>query len=1341
MFKNLAKAIGGDPQKRELDRMSVIVEQVNAFEAEYGTLPDDGLRAKTDAFRQRLADGETLDDILPEAFAAVREASKRTTGLRHYDIQLIGGMVLHKGTIAEMRTGEGKTLVATLPLYLNALEGKGAHLVTVNDYLARRDARWMAPIYNLLGLSVGVLQMSGRTDNARNAFLIDLELRDGREENDQLRTVLRKEAYAADITYGTNNEFGFDYLRDNLVMDISSRVQREHHYAIVDEVDNILIDEARTPLIISGPASEEVEWYSRMAVIVRQLDPADYDFDEKDRSIALTEIGEAHVEDLLKIPLRDPDRPEDITPEQARLLGYLEQALRSQLLYTRNKDYIVQNGQVIIVDEFTGRLMPGRRWSEGLHQAVEAKEGVKVNPENITHATITLQNYFRKYKKLAGMTGTAVTEAEELSTIYKLDVIEIPTNLDFESAKPTTKLITLQTKDEEGYSYTFYTNQDDPEKTALFWKRKDYPDVVYRTEEGKLRAIVLEILKLHVTGRPQLVGTTSIEHSERLSTRLHAEPLRRLLSVNLIRDAYMKANNINIIERAIPDLEFMNKPLAELKVDELRKFAQGIGLSSVNPESPENLATIAGLLELKESDLERLKEAVIGGIGHQVLNALKHDQESQIITGAGAFGAVTIATNMAGRGVDIKLGGEIHETIIADVRKALAAAGRNPYGMTQSEMAAALVEIGPDAYPPFEESIQTFQTFLNDMKRVREVGGLHVVGSERHEARRIDNQLRGRAARQGDPGSSRFFLSLEDDLMRMFGGERAETMMRLFNIDPSIPLESKMLGRLVEQAQERVEGYNFDIRKHLLDYDDVLNNQRERIYKERDRVLVKEDMEEDVLEMLRSELKRRIPEALNDPEGPWKLLAYLDEIQPTIIFGSQSERVISFTLLTIAGLLDELCGGDKDRTSIQTAALELARQTLEAEHAHLVSQTEAFVQRTAESYNTQLAERMDLLDIFLDNLNDQEPMNARELSTELQNQVRLKISLTGETTTALQNGSREAREVIGAEIENQLTSLFLSRMVMTLERRINSRLTIDSSTLADADWTTIENAILDAIDQVYAARTSGLNQAGSQILNNIESILKHQDEGGITEYDLIDLAAGMSVGTQAVIDARTHQRVNRKVSLLNYVFLAAKALEGKETDDISADVLTHLEDIQKQLQPIWGKMELQRLAQANKSDSLLEWDYLEKLSPDLNTEELSSLSQWSYQQIMDQNDPRFLGAFGKRVQSVIYRHILLRSISELWIEHLTQMEALRVSIGMEAYAQRDPLVMYKSKSTDTFKDLFASIRLGVISQMFRLQPSRPQVIEPQALPQALPAASQNAKPAEEGKKRKRHKKH
>jgi preprotein translocase subunit SecA len=838
MFKNIAKAIGGDPQKREIERLSEYVHQINQLETDLEKLSGVELRAKTDVFRKRLNSGETLDDLLTEAFAVVREASKRTIGLRHFDIQLIGGIVMHEGMIAEMRTGEGKTLVATLPLYLNALAGKGTHLVTVNDYLARRDARWMAPIYHLLGLSVGVLQASQRTNNARDAFLIDLDIRSKREEDDQLRLVPRREAYSADITYGTNNEFGFDYLRDNLIMDIRNRVQRGHNYTIIDEVDNILIDEARTPLIISGPASEDVEWYSRMAAIVKQLDPEDYDFDEKDRSIALTEIGEIHVENLLKIPLRDPERPEDITPEQARLLGYLEQALRAELLFKKNKDYIVQNKQVVIVDEFTGRLMPGRRWSEGLHQAVEAKEGVKVNPENITHATITLQNYFRKYKKLSGMTGTALTEAEEFSTIYDLDVLEIPTNLDFEASRPDSPFVTHKAKDDENYTYVYYASKNDADKKPVYWKRKDYPDVVYRTEEAKLRAISMEIIKFYIIGRPQLIGTTSIEHSERLSVRLQADMLRRLLTVILIRGKWMVNNNVDMLERAVPELEPLNQPLSKLRIPDLRQFTQKIGIQLINLENPENVRALLDFFNIAEIHQDRLLDAIKGGINHRVLNALKHDQESQIIESAGAFGAVTIATNMAGRGVDIKLGGEIQESILSDVRKYLSQSGVDPYGKTNSEMADELIKLDINPEEDGADSIQVFLSFLEQMRRVRKAGGLHVIGSERHEARRIDNQLRGRSGRQGDPGSSRFYLSLEDDLMRMFGGERAENMMRFFKLDPSIPLESKIIGRLVEQAQERVEGYNFDVRKHLLDYDDILNDQRERIYTERDLMMM-----------------------------------------------------------------------------------------------------------------------------------------------------------------------------------------------------------------------------------------------------------------------------------------------------------------------------------------------------------------------------------------------------------------------------------------------------------------------------------------------------------------------
>ncbi len=467
MLQKFVKTVGGNPHRRQLEQLSEEIEQINELEPELEKLSDEALRARTDEFRAKLRDAvqnvedaearhqaeqDALEDILPEAFALVREASKRTIGLRHYDVQLIGGIVLHRGEIAEMKTGEGKTLVATLPLYLNALSGNGTHLVTVNDYLARRDARWMAPIFQMLGLSVGVLQMAAVTENGKKAFLVDFEKESPHEDQQHLRMVDRVEAYAADVTYGTNSEFGFDYLRDNMTMRLADRVQRGHYYAIVDEVDNVLIDEARTPLIISGPAQGDLEWYGRMSQFVKQLRPEDYEVNEKDRTVNLTEVGMGHVETLLGQPLMDPDRPEDLTPEQARLTGYLEQALRAQLLFKRNKDYLVQGGKVIIVDEFTGRLMPGRRWSDGLHQAVEAKEGVRVEPENVTYATITLQNYFRMYKKLAGMTGTALTEAEEFSKIYKLEVTPIPTNLEYQAFGDKAPLVEIKAKDEDNYS-------------------------------------------------------------------------------------------------------------------------------------------------------------------------------------------------------------------------------------------------------------------------------------------------------------------------------------------------------------------------------------------------------------------------------------------------------------------------------------------------------------------------------------------------------------------------------------------------------------------------------------------------------------------------------------------------------------------------------------------------------------------------------------------------------------------------------------------------------------------------------------------------------------------------
>ncbi len=878
MLKNFVKLFSSDPTKKTLSQFGELAVQVNALEAEYEALSDEALRAKTDEFKARIQaalpepviglDGEDesdrnkfeqdiLDEIMPEAFAAVREASKRTIGLRHYDVQIIGGGALHHGQIAEMRTGEGKTLVSTLPVYLNALTGRGVHLITVNDYLARRDARWMAPIFHMLGISVGVLQMAAATENGKKAFIVDFERESPHEDQRHLRLVDRVEAYSADVTYGTNSEFGFDYLRDNMAMRLDQRVQRGHYYAIVDEVDNVLIDEARTPLIISGPSSGDLEYYGIMSNIVKQLKPEDFEVNEKDRNVSLTEVGISHVESLLGQPLLDPDRPEDLTPEQARLTGFLEQSLRAQYLFHRNKDYLVQGGKVVIVDEFTGRQMPGRRWSDGLHQAVEAKEGVKVEPENVTYATITLQNYFRMYQKLAGMTGTALTEAEEFSKIYKIEVAPVPTNLEYQSFRADATLVEQKGKDEEGYQYLYYTSKAGDGK--IFYKRKDYPDVIYRTAEAKLRAIVTEIIRYHVLGRPMLVGTTSVDSSDMLSSKLKPEPVRRLLQVTLVRRAYMRANNLEEDGRLIAELVPFSEPIEKITPDMMRNFIKPHGVTNINPEEPGNLKILLETLHLPDGSAERLKAIMQGGVPHQVLNARKHTEESQIIAGAGAFGAVTIATNMAGRGVDIKLGGELAEECIAAVNRVLRKSGyHDPFDMTLEERRQALLKVDPANYGIYDAEVKLFLQYFEEMESVKELGGLHVVGSERHEARRIDNQLRGRAARQGDPGSSRFYLSLQDDLMRMFGGDQVSGLMERLKVDDSLPLEVRLVSNIIESSQTRVEGANFDVRKHLLEYDDVLNKQRTQIYNQRDRIFVKEDLSQDVADMLQDEVTKRV---------------------------------------------------------------------------------------------------------------------------------------------------------------------------------------------------------------------------------------------------------------------------------------------------------------------------------------------------------------------------------------------------------------------------------------------------------------------------------------------------
>jgi len=1353
MLQKIVRTLGGDPNKKEVMRLAELAEEIDQLEPAFEKLSDEELRAKTDEFRARLAEGETLDDILNEAFAAVREASKRTIGLRHFTVQLIGGIVLHQGKIAEMRTGEGKTLVATLPLYLNALTGKGVHLVTVNDYLARRDARWMAPIYHMLGLSIGVLQMAARTENGKKAFLVDLEKSSPFEDQDQLRLVDRAEAYNADITYGTNSEFGFDYLRDNLTNRLSERTQRGHCYAIVDEVDNILIDEARTPLIISGPAADETEWYLRMAQVVRALKEEDYEINERDRQVTLTEVGSAHVEELLDMTLGDPDRPEDITPEQARVLGYLEQALRAQFLYRRNKDYIIQGGKVVIVDEFTGRLMPGRRWSEGLHQAIEAKENVRIEPENVTYATITIQNYFRMYEKLAGMTGTALTEAEEFAKIYKLDVLPILTNLEYNAIKPDADLIEVTDKDEQGYKFTYYARKDEP-SVPVFWKRKDYPDRIYRSEEAKIRAITQEILRYHIIGRPQLVGTTSVEHSERLSQRLQPELLRRLMQTILIRNAWLVKNNRQESEIAIPELQWLYKPLHELNSGDLRQFSRTVGLTSLNPEDPANLMQLQSLLEINSDGVPRLTKALQGGVPHQVLNARKHDEESQIIARAGAFGAVTIATNMAGRGVDIKLGGELDEDYLRDVIRVLRRAGYDPYEMDNQERREALLKLEEAQYGIYTESVQKFLQYMEEMEKVRELGGLHVIGSERHEARRIDNQLRGRSARQGDPGSSRFYLSLEDDLMRMFGGQQVENLLVRLNVDESMPIENNLVARLVEQSQVRVEGANFDIRKHLLEYDDVLNMQRKRIYEQRDRVFTKEDLSEDVLDMLHNELRERIPTALEDAEGPWKLLAYLDEIQPPI-----DTEVLVYPSYPIKLLFEDikrdLGSAPVNMEQLRQALLRLARKALEAEREHILRAAEMLLEKTEEALNQQREERLEALDTFFQTLPDRieeasGQVRAQELLDELSALARVPLRLQPDEMRRLAEGDDEISGSLRLQVDEMLQNIALTRLIGALQRRIED-LDLRLGQFQNLDWDAAVRQLFETVESLSQKRIERLAGENGQIAADLKTALEKAD-GNLINLDqnmraIMGLLMLMMQGTRLTFDQKTHRRGRQRVIRLTYIFYAGKLLEGREPGELTEDVIQHLEGAQRALQILWGRYEIARLNQTESTLGQLEDSVKDKLVEALGKERFETLASRPLRELGGEDAGKVITFFGARLQNEIYREVLLGVISQLWVDYLTRVDALRVSIGLEAYAQRDPLVQYKSRASEMFQELLGEIRSGVVARMFTYQPRRSATVsstaeraeaEPTAVPAAAAAQSLAENRSNRKKKRRRH---
>jgi len=1292
MFKNLRKVFGGDEIGRTLERCADRVAAINALEPSLRQLSDEELRRRTDVFRRRLADGETLDDLLVEAFAVVREASLRTIGLRPFDVQLVGGILLHEGKIAEMRTGEGKTLVATLPIYLNALEGKGVHLVTVNDYLARRDARWMGPVFHALGLTVGVLQEAARTENGRKAFVFDPERESAQEDVHRLRLVDRAEAYAADVTYGTNNEFGFDYLRDNMAQSLEARVQRGYHYAILDEVDNILIDEARTPLIISGPSHEDPEMYERVARVVKELTAEDYEVSERDRLVALTEVGEEHVERLLGVRLRDPERPEDITPEQARLLGFVEQALRAEHLFKRNKDYVVQGGRVIIVDEFTGRLMHGRRWSDGLHQAVEAKEGVRVRPDNVTYATITLQNYFRKYAKLAGMTGTAVTEAEEFHKIYNVEVVPLPTNLEYIARQENSDLIEA-TYEEDGQKYGYFARRGDPERRPVFWRRKDLPDLVYRTEEAKLRAVTLEILRRHVRGQPLLVGTTSVELSERLSQRLRGSALQDLAMIEILRDAYLEAHNLPNDGTRVEALQPLHTPLPQITPALLRPLARELDLT-LNPTRPENLDRLLRLLGLEPEHKPALEAALNGGIRHNVLNAKKHDEESAIIAGAGGLGAVTIATNMAGRGVDIKLGGEVAEEVLSAVNRVLRRAGiDDPESLTVAERAEAVRKLPPGAAGIYAAEVDLFLKFVEDEERVRQVGGLHVIGSVRHEARRIDNQLRGRAARQGDPGSSQFFLSLEDELMRLFGGARVSGLMQLLKIDDSVPIAASMVNRTIEETQRRVEGANFDTRKHLLEYDDVLNQQREAFYGQRNRVFAKDDLRQDVEAMLSAEVRRHVELAAGNPSEAWKLLAWLEETQPTLNLDSD-QPYPSYMI----HLLIESIGGDASPQAARLALRQLARDALEAQRDHLVRTLTEQLDRSVERLEEQVRQRADSADtafegMLLEARDTGQPVDVASLVRTVEDAAGVRLQLGDAGVKQIRESPDAFRKIIPRLVEGGLGIRAWTGLVQLAEARLGEALGLDGALATPIDWPAAERRLLESVERAWANRRETTVR---EIEQELESLVP--DGVAVGRATLARALVRMSYGQRTLFDRRTHQRRAVVVARLSYAFPAAQLLEGKEADELAAEIEEHLRGATAEVERSLGAAELRRAGRPRDLPERVQSALARALGSE-GWEELRATE--SLEVLPPERRQTLEAAVGRALRNEMYRGLILAVGDRLWVDYLTQMEGLRTAIGLEAYGQRDPLVQYKSRAFDMFSHLQADIRAGVVARLFR----------------------------------------
>ncbi len=1405
MFKWIGRLFGGDTNARVLSELEAVAEEINALEPEMERLSLDELRTKTDTFRRRLREGATLDDLLPEAFATVREVARRTLGQRHHDVQLIGGLVLHQGKIAEMKTGEGKTLVATLPLYLNALEGKGCHLVTVNDYLARVGAGWMGPIYHALGVSIAFIAHDLSAIYDPDYLDPKANLEDQRLVH--WRPITRREAYDADIVYGTNNEFGFDYLRDNIATRFEATVQRPLNYAIVDEVDNILIDEARTPLIISGPSRqpsddyryfaglvrglrgiEEREWSAikkefentgdsaRRAELQRKMDAADYVIDIKHRGISLTDAGTLKIERKVKDNGRIPEEATLYDPEYAELAHYLDNAVKAEYLFKRDKDYIIQNGEVIIVDEQTGRQMPGRRWSDGLHEAVEAKEGLEIQQENATLATVTIQNYFRMYKKLAGMTGTALTEAEEFAKIYNLDVVPIPTNRDM--------------------------------------IREDRNDQIFRSEEAKYRAVAREILAAYVRQQPVLVGTASIENSERLAQYLKGNALRTLAVSTVLMGAARDAKKIdNDIRQSFA--ESLDHPLPLVSAATLKNAGQALGLPA-DPAAPEIVQRFAAALEVDDED--RLRTALRDGVPHFVLNAKLHEQEARVVAQAGRPGSVTIATNMAGRGTDILLGGnpdslaaqyleeqgvrreqvktlarpivEGNEaaarqslekaklpTVLIDELKrmraewdsALGQFEHNPvlyllhryvegdagtfgerwqfvndvlageYGMARdlinatpglreeqiAEIAAArgdleayradraeflanqlfdriyagrarliaavlhgdeaaarrIVDETPTMDASLIEGVRNIKRQVEaDAEFVRERGGLIIIGTERHEARRIDNQLRGRSGRQGDRGASRFYISLEDELMKRFGPsiDRVKGIMARAGFEDDMPIEFGVISKSIESAQSKVEGYNFDMRKRVVDYDDVMNKQREVIYARRRAILEEGEQQRRI---------RVLIERYLGSYGDWAT-------------GQIEELVMGLTSANAREIHLELARILPGSEELDLQALRVADESRRAELLGPLTE-----RSEAERYPLRLL--IEEVSEFID-------LDVAAALQELASADRPAVE------RYLDERWREGNE---GDLEQRIKGLFYDEFESLVQRygpgytawmAMQIKEAVDDATTHATGFVNVEGAlrrIRQRLPQAAKLDPSTFGTAGPEMLERqLEALIPESHEQG---NDLRLFAAELQEIVPFIPGATPDLFLTQFAESLDAL------LETQPDSDRHATINRLLGPVDAALQPVFAGQgfteEQGEHFQAAVDETWMEALHLAGQGGD---EELVA----GLGRVLDRTFDRWRGFIGVDILNRYGRELMLNAVDREWVDYLTAMEDMRQGIGLQGIAQRDPLVSYKTQAFAMFEELLDTIDSTTVRTFFNNLPRFvAQIQQQEALGQAARA--------------------